>query len=322
VSAWSEKRVAIVGLGVAGTAHREALVDFPELRLCAVVEPEPESLRAALDEGLRGFANTATMLGAGLVPDLALICTPPGTRSRMLLSLLRAGVDCLIEPPLASTLTDANRIETVSERLNRAALSVARFRASAILERARQLITQGRIGRLCYVECSLSVKRNALDGWRGDPCASGGGVWMDLGPDALDLAESLAGRIERLRMVHEQREQRAAVEDEVTVETEHTAGVGARIHLTWNRSLTAPLARCVGTEGELWVGDAQTVIRQPGREQVIAGGLDERSLLRAVLDAFLRQRVKSGPAMDAGAQSVAWLEAGYRSLGSRSWEIA
>ncbi len=200
-------------------------------------------------------------------------------------------------------------------------MTAARFAVTPALLEARRLIRAGRIGRLAYITSNLSRKLDASASWRGDRSVAGGGVWMEHGPDLLDVVETLAGPLRRIRMTEERLEQGTAVEDEVRIEAEHVHGGLSRLHLSWNAQGTGPIARCVGTEGELIIGAAQTVLRSDQGDTTVAAGYDEREALHALLEGFLRRRAKPSGA-DHGARAVSWIHAAYESLRSARWEIA
>ena len=145
---------------------------------------------------------------------------------------------------------------------------------------------------------------------------------MDLGPDALDLLEAIAGPIDALRMLKAKHRQGAEVEDEVIVELQHTHGASSRIHLSWNGEASAPLARCSGDRGEILIGWAQSVLRTSQTRRIVAAGFDRCQVFANILRLFLNERLAKEPQEDHGDQTLAWLEAGYTSLKSGHWEIA
>jgi predicted dehydrogenase len=314
-----EKSVALVGAGRAAREWLEILPEFPELALAAVVDPDAARLR---DVRARGFASVAAMLDSGLVPRVAILCTPPSLHLELIEPLLRAGVDVLVEPPLATTPADADRIAEIAERADRCAVTATRLRTASSVGIARARIAAGAIGRLCAVEISLGVKRDAREGWRGDPALSGGGAWMELGPDALDAVEAFAGPVRRIRVLEAASLQNADVEDEVRVETEHDGGVVGILRVSWNDQATRPIARCIGDRGEITLGRAQTILRgEDGREEILCGAFDDTSALATVLNDFLREYHGRERRVDTGAQTLAWIHAGYRSVSSRRWEL-
>ena len=303
MSALKEKQIAIIGTGEPATVYREVLADFPELALHAQID------------------SADALLLNGRVPHLAVICTPPARHLEEVRPLLHAGVDVLVECPLAATRADAEEITSIAERLGRTAMTADKFRVFEAVREARRLIDAGRIGRLVYVEATRAGKLDATSGWYGDPDSSGGGVWMGYGPDALDVVEMLAGPVEQIRMWKEHR-QGGVSEDEVRVETDHGSGLVSRIELSWNREVPAPIARCVGERGEILVGWAQSVLSTERGRETFADGYDEREVRRALLGRFLRERRRSEPVEDRGGQALGWIEAAYRSLDSERWEIA
>lgn len=314
------KSIALIGAGRAARDWLELLPEFPEMSLEAAVDPDLIRTRGI---GARGFASVEAMLEAGCVPRIALLCTPPSLHLELIEPLLRAGVDVLVEPPLSTTPADADRIAEISERTDRCAVTCSRLRSATAVTASRARIAAGEIGRLCAVEISLGGKRDARESWRGDPALSGGGVWMELGPDALDAAEAFAGPVRRIRVLESSSLQGADVEDEVRVETSHDGGVVGLLRLSWNDLPARPIARCIGDRGEIVVGVAQTILRrEEGREEIIAAEIDSIATLAAVMNDFLRECRGPDRRVDSGAQTLAWIHAAYRSVTSGRWELA
>jgi len=323
MSAVSEKSFAIVGLGAAARDWLECAAELPELQLAAGVDPDPARRAELTVGGVRAFASVDELLAVAGAPHVAILCTPPALRLELAEPLLRAGVDLLIEPPLATVPDDADRIAELAERSDRLAMTIGRFRDDRGLRDAAARVSAGAVGRLAAVEVALSAKRDARAGWRGDPALSGGGVWLELGGDALEIVEALAGPVQRLRMLESARVQGGEVEDEVRIETEHAGGVVGLVRLSWNEHLQRPLARCIGDRGELALGWAQSRLsREDGEREVIAGPRDPSAMRLEVLRHFLAERRSRERRIDPGAQSLAWLHAAYRSFSTRRFEIA
>jgi predicted dehydrogenase len=320
MSAVLVKSIALVGAGRAARDWLELLPGFPEISLVAAVDPDVERLRGIRT---RGFSSVAAMLDAGCVPHIAILCTPPSLHLELAEPLLRAGVDLLVEPPLATTPAAADRIAEIAERADRSAITCARLRFATAVAAARLQIRAGAIGRLCAVEVSLGEKRDARAGWRADPTLSGGGVFTELGPDSLDAVEAFAGPVRRVRMLESVRRQGADVEDEVRVETSHDGGVVGSLRVSWNELPAAPIARCIGDRGEVVLGSAQTIVRhEDGHDEIIAAPLDSIATLAVLMRDFLRECHRPERRVDSGAQTLAWIHAAYRSITSRRWELA
>lgn len=321
MSASSEKSFALVGFGSTGQEYLDVLRERPDLVLAGVVESDPTRRMRARELGCPSFLTLAQLLARRPAPHIAAICSPPSGRLAISETLLLAGADLFVEGPLAPTLVEADRIATRAERLSRVARSCFPFRTAEPVLALRRAIAGGVVGRLCFVEVALQKQVDAHRGFWGDPSPSNDGAWMDLGLHGLDLAEALAGPIDRLRLVEMKREQGAAAEDEVVVEAVHPHRVRSRLRLSWNDKSQAPLAHCVGTDGDLLLGHAQTIHRCEDGERALTCGYDARAALQASLDAFLCSRLRPD-VDDSSALAVSWLRAGYKSVTSGRFEIA
>ncbi len=303
MSASSEKRIAIVGSVEPATRYRMAIAELPEL--------VPDAA-----------ASVSELLERGPLPELAVICTPIARRADEADLLLRGGVDVLVSNPLAAERSAALCIVELAERLARTLMTAAPWCFFDAVSRAQELIRAGRIGSLHSVVTTLTRKLDLHRSPPGGPNGESSGIWMNAGPDGLDLIEALAGPLERLWMVRQTARQGAGVEDEARVEAEHAGGVRSRIELSWNAETPEPIARCIGERGEIIIGWAQSLVRCGEEERVFASGYDEVAAYRRVLEQFLRERMDSEPREDHGDQALAWLEAGYRSHETQRWEIA
>jgi predicted dehydrogenase len=303
MSAVSEKRVALIGAGRSGRLAVRALADVGECALSAVVDPDAAAARSAA-AAVRVFPDVSALLRAGRVPDLAVICAPPGLHLELATPLLRCGADLLIRPPLAITRDDAERLTELAERLGRALLCTSALGASL-----RRLPAPGaELGRALRLEVELAHGRDARAGWRGDPALSGGGVLMDLGPPALDLAEIRLGPLVEIRMCESDHLQRGEVEDAVHLETAHRGGGTASLRLTWNEETRHGLARCSHERG-----DSSIPLDFP---------TSDHGAHTALLQELLALRRERDRICDEGARTLGWLHAAYRSRELGRWQYA
>lgn len=108
-------RVLVAGAGAFGRNHlrvyRELTAAGASVELAAVVDSDPAALsRASADFGVRAFPSVAAALEALGPPDAASICVPTQHHASTAEPLLLAGVHCLVEKPLAASLSDADYI--------------------------------------------------------------------------------------------------------------------------------------------------------------------------------------------------------------------
>jgi len=116
-------RVAVVGTGAFGRNHLRVYGDLAEaggVTLAAAVEPD--AVRAAeVGEkyGIPVFGSVDAALCADLKLDAASVAVPTIHHHAVASRLLEAGVDCLVEKPLAATLAEADELVALAERHGR-----------------------------------------------------------------------------------------------------------------------------------------------------------------------------------------------------------
>jgi len=116
-------RVAVVGAGAFGRNHlrvyRELELAGAPVRLVAVVDCNAAALdEAAAKYGLPRFASVEACIAA-VALDAASICVPTVHHATAAAPLLAAGVDLLIEKPLAASLVDADNILGLAREFGR-----------------------------------------------------------------------------------------------------------------------------------------------------------------------------------------------------------
>jgi predicted dehydrogenase len=117
-------RVAVVGAGAFGRNHLRVLRELQQaghaLQLVAVVDRDAAvAAKAAADFGAPAFETIEACLSAVGSLDAASICVPTVHHAAAAALLLVAGVDLLIEKPLAASLADADRILGLAKTHNR-----------------------------------------------------------------------------------------------------------------------------------------------------------------------------------------------------------
>jgi predicted dehydrogenase len=138
--------LAVVGCGHLGTIHARLLAARPDVELVAVVDPVPEArARVAAVHGCRELAEPRQLVG---LVDAVVVAAPTGLHAEVSLPLLEAGVDLLVEKPIAATPAEARSIEAAAGRHGRvvAVGHVERFNPAW-----RSAV--GRCGPVVAVEC-------------------------------------------------------------------------------------------------------------------------------------------------------------------------
>lgn len=108
-----EIRVGVVGIGHLGGYHLQKYQNIPGCRIVGVVDAVPERARQAADlYGCRTVADCATL--AAMV-DAVSIAVPTGAHHEVASVFLKAGVDVLLEKPIAATLAEADDLIALAD---------------------------------------------------------------------------------------------------------------------------------------------------------------------------------------------------------------
>ncbi len=101
-------RMAVIGAGRLGSFHAQKLAARQDVQLVAVVDPSPAARdRLASACGAEALAHHKAVLGQ---IDAAVLAAPTFLHFAVGMDLLRAGVHCLIEKPLAARLDEADQL--------------------------------------------------------------------------------------------------------------------------------------------------------------------------------------------------------------------
>jgi predicted dehydrogenase len=140
-------RVAVVGAGAFGRNHLRVYRELEQageaVELAGVVDRDPAvAAEAAAKFGVPGFETIEACLAAVGPLDAASICVPTVHHASTAAPLLAAGLDLLIEKPLAASLADADRILEMSRRHGRIVQAGHLERFNPAVTAARQHLHQ------------------------------------------------------------------------------------------------------------------------------------------------------------------------------------
>jgi len=111
-------RVAVVGAGSFGRNHLRVYRDLQKegrVQIVAVVDSNPDIAALAADTGAPAFRSVADMLAANTGAVAASVAVPTVLHRAVACELLAAGLDTLVEKPIASTLEDADALIAAAE---------------------------------------------------------------------------------------------------------------------------------------------------------------------------------------------------------------
>ena len=122
--------------------------------------------------------------------DAVVVTTPNRFHEECVVDALDAGLDVLVEKPLAHDLTSAERIAAAAREATGFCAVGFHNRFAAPARVLRSAVDEGRFGDLYHVEANY-VRRRGVPGrgsWFTDREVAGGGALVDIGTHAVDFA--------------------------------------------------------------------------------------------------------------------------------------
>jgi predicted dehydrogenase len=102
MSSSQDVRFAVVGTGLIGPRHADAILSSTGAQLVCIVDPQPSAAIVAAKLQCTLFPSVQAMLDDPLAkPDAALVCTPNHTHVAVSKELLQAGIHVLCEKPIS-----------------------------------------------------------------------------------------------------------------------------------------------------------------------------------------------------------------------------
>ena len=198
-------RLGIIGCGARSGENLEAwrrLADGPAV--VALMDPSHDALartaRLAAERGAgepRRFATLESFLGqAARSLDAVYIGTPHAYHCAQAAAAMRAGLDVLLEKPMAVTVEEAERLLRVKRETGRTVLVAYQGSLSPLFARVRALVAGGDIGELIAVQGAVwqDWAPQFEGNWKQRPELSGGGFVFDTGSHLTNAVCDLSGR--------------------------------------------------------------------------------------------------------------------------------
>lgn len=148
--------VGIVGGGIRGRMYAQSLHGFPDVRVRAVCDLNPQAAQKVADEfGLASFTDHRTMLErAGL--DAVIVATPDFAHREVAVDAAASGAHLLIEKPLATTAEDCAAISDAVQRAGVQCMVGFENRWNPAIRRIHDLSASGELGDVLTQNILLS----------------------------------------------------------------------------------------------------------------------------------------------------------------------
>ena len=216
--------VAVIGAGYWGLNMLRALSSNDDTRLLHVCDRNATALDGIAH--LYSDAQTTRRFGDVLADsdvEAVYIATPPATHAELASDALRAGKHVLVEKPLAMTLADATALRELAERRGRTLMVGHTFLYSPPVLKLKELIADGVLGTLSYVESQRVSSGRYQDA----------GVLWDLAPHDISIILFWLGEVPCGVTATGRSSVRNGREDDVFITLDFPSGALAEIHVSW-----------------------------------------------------------------------------------------
>ena len=152
------ERIALIGAGVIGKRHLNAMARVDSVELVAIADPLSSTAEISTEYGVRHYSSADEMLSA-VAPSGVIIATPTEHHFEPALAALDAGCHLLVEKPIAATVAEAEEITRVSEARGLCVLVGHHRRYYPHVAKAREMVRGGLLGQLVTVSGQWSVRK-------------------------------------------------------------------------------------------------------------------------------------------------------------------
>lgn len=190
---------AIIGCGRIAKNHFQSIQEIPEAVLVAGCDIDEKALENCRQQyNCLTYDNYHALLAN---PDINVvnICTPSGLHARIAIDALNAGKHVIVEKPMAMSLKEADAMLAAAKANDKKLAVVHQNRFNPAIIKTRQVLEQGRFGKLTHG--SAVVRWNRNDDYYRQACWRGtweqdGGCLMNQSIHNIDLLQWMFGPVQ------------------------------------------------------------------------------------------------------------------------------
>jgi predicted dehydrogenase len=192
-------RFGIVGCGVIGPVHAEAIASLPDAQLVSVVDINPEKAqKLASQYGATPYTHLQHMLDREQV-DVVIICTPSGLHGELACQVMRSGRHVIVEKPMEISREAIDEMLRVQQETGVKLAVISQHRFDPASRQVHELVEEQAFGRLVLGNAIVPWWRSQeyydSGEWRGTWKLDGGGVLMNQSIHSIDLLQWLMGPV-------------------------------------------------------------------------------------------------------------------------------
>jgi predicted dehydrogenase len=195
-----ELNFAIFGCGRIAQRHAEHISHIGKLKaVCDVVTEKADVL--AKNYHANAYYDISDLLKKEKEVDVVSVCTPNGLHAEHSIKALQAGFHVLCEKPMALTVKDCGEMIKTAEKTNRRLFIVKQNRFNPPVEAVKQLLDDGRLGKIFSVQLNCFWNRDAAyyhNSWKGTKKLDGGTLFTQFS-HFIDLLYWMIGDIKQVK---------------------------------------------------------------------------------------------------------------------------
>jgi len=210
-------RFGVIGIKGMGRGHIRAIGEVEGAELAAICDIDADAARTTAQElEVPWYEDYREMYRQGGM-DAVSIATPHYLHAPMAIDAMRTGIHAFTEKPIAISAREADEMIAVAAETGMKLGVCHNRRASGLSQALKQIVDQGRLGRITRVlwtSCGLRTQAYYDSGeWRGTWEQEGGGVLINQTVHDMDLLQWLVGPVVEVAAIIGRLSHRTQVED-------------------------------------------------------------------------------------------------------------
>lgn len=193
--------LALVGFGLVGKRHADAIARSDEAHLIAIADNDPKRRKEADEFGVPCFDSLEALFEKA-APAGVILATPTKQHTDHGLICVRHGCPMLVEKPIAADSASASKLVEAAERAKCPVLVGHHRRHNPVIQEAKAIIESGRLGdiRAVHAQCWFYKPDDYFEvgPWR--KLKGAGPVSVNLAHD-IDLLRHFCGEVEAVQAV-------------------------------------------------------------------------------------------------------------------------
>ncbi len=303
-------RFGIIGCGVIGPVHAEAISTLPDAQLVAVADIIPE-LAQELAEAFHvaPYSDFQQMLAREQL-DVVDVCTPSGMHGEHACQVMRSGRNVIVEKPMEISRAAIEEMLRVQQENGVKLAVISQHRFDPDTGQVHDLIEQQAFGRLVLGNALVPWWRSQAyydsGAWRGTWELDGGGILMNQSIHSIDLLQWLMGPVKSVFAYTDTLVHRMETEDVAVAILRFVNGALGTI------AATAGAYPGTGTRIEIY-GDKGSAVIEDDRLSYLHLARDDHEKVGSY-GAGREQRTPTSPADPSAAQNPAALSSRSHAL--------